>query len=102
MITAPYSLTSMVFGRREIEKEFFYTSAAVLSWALLSIYDIKKGGRVKQSWLVILMALASGLVVGGPGAVLVGAWAFREEALARRWPRKSTITNGSAEVKSEK
>ena len=103
LIRAPLVLTSILHGGSETAAELFYISASILVWVLLSIYDIKKGSRVTATWFVVFMALAGGLVVGGPGAVLVGAWTFREEALARRWARKSQLAaNGSTEVKSKK
>lgn len=85
LVKQPHELTGMLFRGGETADEFLYVSVSGLIWILMSLYDIKKGGRVEQSWLVILVALGGGLALGGPGAVMAGAWAFRENALARRW-----------------
>jgi len=95
MITEPRQITHILFTNGNIDMEVFYMSIAGIVWVLLSIHDLKQGGCVMQSWWVILTAMTGGLICGGPGTVLAGAWAFREKALARPLTKKSGIANGA-------
>lgn len=53
-------------------------------WILLSFSDLKKAGKLQAGWLTIIGGFGATTLVAGPGAALVGMWAWREESLAAR------------------
>ncbi|EHK97820.1 hypothetical protein M7I_6403 [Glarea lozoyensis 74030] len=67
------------------------TFGPALVWAMMHFYDLKKSQKTKTGWATFVGALAGTTIVGGPGAAMIGFWAWREEALAATASRKKVV-----------
>ena len=68
-----------------------FTFAAATLWSILHFQDLKKSQKTKTGWATFLSALVGTTVVGGPGAAMIGFWAWREEVLAATANRKKVM-----------
>ncbi|KAL7272110.1 hypothetical protein RUND412_005105 [Rhizina undulata] len=68
--------------------DYYISFVAGIVWVLLAVADLKRSGKTQIGWGSVVGAVAGGWVLVGPGAVMVAAWAWREEVLAFGKSRK--------------
>lgn len=68
--------------------------SAALLWLLLTFWDLKRAGKVKANWLIIISVLSVLVVAVGPGAAMVAFWAWRDEALVHGGMQLKWLTQG--------
>lgn len=84
-ISNPSAAATLVSGTaRFLRYDQFFCFGAGLLWTLLSFKDLKKAGKTQAGWAKIIGVLTGGTLAFGPGAAMVGMFAWREEILANR------------------
>ncbi|EPE33308.1 hypothetical protein GLAREA_06320 [Glarea lozoyensis ATCC 20868] len=91
-IASPSAPATLISGAaRFLRYDQLMTFGPALVWAMMHFYDLKKSQKTKTGWATFVGALAGTTIVGGPGAAMIGFWAWREEALAATASRKKVV-----------
>jgi hypothetical protein len=65
------------------QNDFLLVAVATMLWCLASAWDLYRVGISNISWQVVLVGLALGCTMVGPGATAAAVWYWREEVLSR-------------------
>lgn len=84
-ISSPSAAATLVSGTaRFLRYDQIFCFGAGALWTLLSFKDLKNAGKTQAGWAKIIASLTGGTLAFGPGAAMIGMWAWREEMLANR------------------
>jgi hypothetical protein len=88
-IASPSATATLITGAaRFLRYDQLMTFGPALAWTILHFNDLKRSQKTKTGWATFIGALVGTTVVGGPGAAMIGFWAWREEVLAATASRK--------------
>jgi hypothetical protein len=91
-IASPSAPATLISGAaRFLRYDQLMTFGPATLWAIMHFYDLKKSQKTNTGWVTFIGALAGATAVGGPGAAMIGFWAWREEVLAATASRKKVV-----------
>jgi hypothetical protein len=91
-IANPSAAATLITGAaRFLRYDQLLSFGAGLAWAILHFKDLKRAEKTDVEWAAFIGALACATAVVGPGAALIGMWAWREEILVRTADKKKVV-----------
>lgn len=63
--------------------DFYITFVACLMWCFIGVWDLNRMGIARVNSKIVLLAMAAGSIVVGPGATMSATWYWREVAMAK-------------------
>jgi hypothetical protein len=91
-VANPSAPATLITGAaRFLRYDQYMTFGPALVWTILHFNDLKRSQKTKTGWVTFIGALVGTTVVGGPGAAMMGFWAWREEVLAATASRKKVV-----------